>query len=253
MTSPRKHGLSAGVAALWLVRHAQSLGNVADDEARGARAERLTLDVRDPDVDLSPAGERQAAALGTWLSDVIPEEAPGAVFASPYRRAARTGELALAATDLHLPLRQDERLRERDLGSFDGYTGVGIRAHFPEEAERRRSLGKFYYRPPGGESWADVALRVRSFLMSLTDECTDGRVLVFTHQAVAMVFRYVVEDLSEREILDLDGSCQIANCALTTYDRVDGRLQLTRFNEVAHLRGLDEPVTEEPDAATVSS
>ena len=36
--------------------------------------------------------------------------------------------------------------------------------HYPDEAKRRDLLGKFYYRPPGGESWADVALRIRSVL-----------------------------------------------------------------------------------------
>ena len=43
-------------------------------------------------------------------------------------------------------------------------TRSGIREQYPEEAQRRDLLGKFYYRPPGGESWADVALRVRSLL-----------------------------------------------------------------------------------------
>ena len=56
----------------------------------------------------------------------------------------------------------DERLRERDLGLFDGMTGQGIKDTYPEEAARRSAMGKFYYRPPGGESWTDVVLRVRS-------------------------------------------------------------------------------------------
>ena len=43
-------------------------------------------------------------------------------------------------------------------------TGAGIREQYPDEAQRRDLLGKFYYRPPGGESWADVALRIRSLL-----------------------------------------------------------------------------------------
>ena len=38
----------------------------------------------------------------------------------------------------------DERLRERDLGILDGYTGGGIRERYPEEAERRDRIGKFY-------------------------------------------------------------------------------------------------------------
>ena len=61
-------------------------------------------------------------------------------------------------------MRTDERLRERDFGAFDGMTGAGIREQYPDEAKRRDLLGKFYYRPPGGESWADVALRIRSLL-----------------------------------------------------------------------------------------
>jgi broad specificity phosphatase PhoE len=252
MIDRRGSGSGAQLRALWVVRHAQSEGNVADDRARDARAERLTLDVRDPDVELSVTGIRQAEALGTWIGGLPDDERPTAVVSSPYVRAARTANLAVAAAGGTLSVRHDERLRERDLGAFDGYTGVGITAAFPDEADRRQRLGKFYYRPPGGESWADVALRIRSFLMSLRTEFTGERVLVFTHQAVAMVLRYVVEELSEREVLDLDASYQIANCALTSYDDVGGRLELTRFNEVGHLRNLDEPVTKEPDAATVA-
>ena len=44
---------------------------------------------------------------------------------------------------------------------FDGLTGKGIRSRYAEEAERRTHVGKFYYQPPSGESWCDVALRVR--------------------------------------------------------------------------------------------
>ena len=43
-----------GPAALWLVRHAESKGNVADAQATGAGAARLELDVRDPDTPSRP-------------------------------------------------------------------------------------------------------------------------------------------------------------------------------------------------------
>lgn len=238
-------------SALWLVRHAESEGNVADDAARDAGAPRLALDVRDPDVDLSEHGVRQAEALGAWLATLPAAERPTVMLASPYLRVTRTAELAIDAAGLELPVHRDERLRERDLGAFDGFTGAGIRESFPEEAERRQRLGKFYYRPPSGESWADVALRVRSVLMSLAHAADGDRVVVFSHQAVVMVFRYVIEDLSEREVLDIDASCQLANCSVTAYDENAGRLQLTYFNEVAHLAGLGEPVTKEPDPAVV--
>jgi len=76
------------------------------------------------------------------------------------------------------------------------------------------------------------------------------RLLVVAHQAVIMVFRYVLEELTEQELLEVDKEEQVANASLTRYDRdADGNLRLTSFNEVEHLETADEEVTEEPDAA----
>ena len=77
--------------------------------------------------------------------------------------------------------------------------------------------------------------------------------LVVTHQAVAMLFRYVLESLTEAEVLEIDANEQIANAAVTRYELRDGRLTLQAFNEVDHLAEHDEPVTKEPDATAVSS
>lgn len=234
---------------IWLVRHAESRGNVADQRARERGASMLDLDVRDPDVDLSPTGERQAAALGRWLADLPAAARPTAVLSSPYRRAAATAGCALARSRLDLPLRHDERLRERDLGMLDGLTGQGIRERYPEEAERRSRLGKLYYRPPSGESWSDVALRVRSMVDSLRAEHAGERLLVVTHQAVIMLFRYVLERLPEDELLAIDRRVQVANAAVTHYAVTPGGgPQLRSFNDTAHLEDVDEPVPDESAA-----
>jgi broad specificity phosphatase PhoE len=241
-----------GPQALWLVRHAESAGNLADREATESGASDLDLDVRDPDVALSDLGRRQAAALGKWLADQPSAERPDLVLCSPYVRAHDTATIAVREAGLDVELLTDERVRERDLGVFDGFTGRGIREKFPDEATRRKHLGKFYYRPPSGESWADVALRVRSVADMLEQRLADRRVMVVTHQAVAMLFRYVLEGLSEAEVLEIDGREQIANCAVTSYAVQDGRLVLQQVNAVDHLAEFDEPVTEEPDATAVS-
>ena len=232
--------------ALWLVRHGQSVGNVADNAAHEAGAARLDLDVRDPDVDLTDAGVGQAEALGAWLRDQ--DVHPSVVLVSPYQRATRTAAIALQEAGLHVPTMRDERLRERELGILDGWTGVGIRRQFPDEAQRRERLGKFYYRPPGGESWADVALRVRSVMSTLREEYADERVLIVTHQAVITVFRYALEDLSEQDVLDLDHRQPMANCSVTDYESVEGRLELKGYNDVSHVIEQGESVTDEADA-----
>jgi broad specificity phosphatase PhoE len=230
-------------AELWLVRHAQSEGNVADDRARSARAERLELDIRDPDVPLSGAGKEQARALGASWRGLSPEQGrPTRVLSSPYERAYRTAVLAVEAAGWDLPLARDERLRERDLGLLDGFTRYGIEAQFPEEAQRRARLGKFYYRPPGGESWADVAGRVRAVLEGHSPRAGE-RLLVVSHQAVLMLFRYVLEDLDEQQVLEIDRAQGVANTSLTVYAGPPGELSLRTVGDASHLDASVAPVT----------
>jgi broad specificity phosphatase PhoE len=235
-------------SVIWLVRHGESMGNVADAQAQEAGAGRLELDVRDPDVPLSDTGRAQAEALGRYLAALPEDQRPTAALSSPFARALTTAQLA--TENLGVRVRTDERLRERDFGAFDGMTGTGIREQYPDEAGRRDLLGKFYYRPPGGESWADVALRIRSLLATeaLRHDC--DRLLVVAHQAVIMVFRYVLEELTEQELLAVDREHQVANASFTRYELDGGgELQLAEFNVVAHLEAEDEDVTKEPDAA----
>lgn len=237
-----------GPAALWLVRHAESRANVADARAAESGAARLEMDVRDPDVPLSDTGRDTAAALGDWLGGLPAAQRPTAVLSSPFTRAADTARVALDAAGIDLPVRYDERLRERDFGAFDGMTGAGIREEYPEEAQRRDLLGKFYYRPPGGESWADVALRVRSLLDTAERRLADERLLMFTHQAVVKVFRYVLEELTERELMEIDRHEPVANCSVTRYEAgPDGVLRLAEAGAVEHLTRAGRPVVEEPD------
>ena len=169
------------------------------------------------------------------------------VVSSPYRRAAETAKRAVEG--LGLTVQFDERLRERDLGAFDGLTGLGIRSHHPEEAERRKKLGKFYYQPPMGESWADVALRVRSLLDDLRHGHDDADVWLFTHQAVIMSFRYVLEDLDEEKLLEIDRTTPIPNASMTSYERKGDFFELEQFADTAAIEGIGADVTREPQQA----
>src|SRR3954464_2086239 len=87
---PRLVGLDAGPESLTLVRHGESVGNLADAEAHRQNAARLDLDVRDADVELSRTGRQQADALRAWFQDAAEEERPTLVVSSPYRRGADT-------------------------------------------------------------------------------------------------------------------------------------------------------------------
>jgi broad specificity phosphatase PhoE len=220
-------------ARLTVIRHAQSAGNVANDAALAAGLPELDLATRDMDVPLSSLGEQQARELGTWFA--AQAQAPDAVWCSPYRRATDTAAIALAQAGVPARIRLDERLREREFGVLDRLTKVGIEARHPEQAAARAFLGKYYHRPPGGESWADVAHRARTFLTDLRLDHAGDDVVVVTHQAVIMLLRYVLDELDEAALLALDRSVQIANTAVCTWVQQDGRMVLERFDDASHL------------------
>ena len=238
--------------ALWLIRHGESAGNRARDEAEADGRAVIDLADRDMDVPLSDLGRRQAASVGEWIGGMDTREHPTVVLVSPYVRAGQTADLALAAAGLqHLPRVTDERLREREFGILDGLTRRGIRERFPEEADRRKRLGKFYHRPPGGESWADVIKRLRDVIGEIGRDYAGERVLVVAHQVVVLLFRYVLEKLDEETILALDRAEEIANCSLTRfeYDVTARRLILQAWNTTSPLMDEGEIVTREPDVA----
>jgi broad specificity phosphatase PhoE len=233
--------------AIWLLRHGQSLGNVARDLAHESHAETLEIAERDMDVPLSDLGQQQAEAFGQWLGRQ--DEQPDVVLSSPYVRAVETAETALTASGLDCRVHLDERLRERELGILDLLTQRGVASHYPLEAERRKRLGKFYHRPPGGESWVDVALRVRSLRDSLAREHLGRRVLMVTHEVVIVIWRYLIDDLDERQALALSREHPLPNCSLTRYrSGVDDALHLDLDAWTVPLEVEDVAITEDHDA-----
>ena len=239
---------------VWIVRHGESAGNVAAEAAHHEGLHEIAIATRDVDVPLSPLGEQQAAALGRWFAAMPAGERPTVVLSSPYLRALRTAEQVRAAGGLASPgadIVADERLREKEFGILDRLTRHGIAERFPEQAEFRRLLGKFYHRPPGGESWCDVILRLRSALDTLSLHYREDRVLIVCHQVVVLCLRYLLEGMTEEQILAVDRASEVANCSVTSYAfnpaLGGGRLELRLFNFVAPLEEAGAPVTSRRD------
>jgi probable phosphoglycerate mutase len=245
---------------LYIVRHGESAGNVARDVAVRAGHPMIDLAVRDVDVPLSELGEQQSRALGAWFAALPADDKPNVILTSPYLRARQTGDLIVETAGLprdSYSLVVDERLREKEFGVLDRLTAVGIRERHPQQAEFRHLLGKFYHRPPGGESWCDVILRLRSAVEMISREYCGQRVLIICHSVVVLCLRYLIEHMTEDEILAIDRAEEIANCSVTLY-RHDpslgprGNLALELFNFVAPLEEAGAPITSKPDASVAA-
>ncbi|WP_243717301.1 histidine phosphatase family protein [Actinomadura darangshiensis] len=227
-------------ALQWLIltRHGESTGNLAYQAVHGTDAEEAGIPERDADVPLSGTGRAQAAKLGRWLAALPEDERPTLVVSSPYLRALDTAETALARTSYAAPdglrIRVDERLRDREQGILQDLTALGVKNRFPAEADRLHRLGKFYYRPPGGESWADLALRLRSFYRDLQADAPGGRALVVAHDAIVVMTRYLVEELTEREVMEIEKE-PIANASVTRWRHDGSGLAADCYNDCGHL------------------
>ena len=84
-------------------------------------------------------------------------------------------------------------------------------------------------------------------LSDLTAEEQGERVLLVAHQVVVLLVRYVLERMTEQEVLDVDRQGDVANCSVTAYVREHGRLALLTYNDVGHLETSAADVTAESD------
>ena len=220
---------------LVLVRHGQSERNVAKMEAIAiGKKISYAASMRDQDTPLTINGFGQALHVGVELRKM---DLFDVVFTSPYLRTMQTTESILKGIGGPRPkIVQEERIREIEFGIMDGLTRDGMEAKYPEELVRRQKEGKYWYRPPAGESRPDVALRLQSFLITLSRDYSGQKVLVVTHSVVVLMFRKLLERWSEADYLKTDEIDDVQNCSITHYEanEINNKLVLTSYNSVCY-------------------
>lgn len=166
---------------LVVVRHGQTEWNVAGRYQGHA------------DIPLDEEGEAQAAALAETLADL----APDLVVSSDLQRAVRTAAPLAARAGL-VPI-LDRRLREVDVGAWEGLTAEEALARFPVEYTAWRS-GEDVVRG-GGETRAAGGARAAEALCEHAERIRPGGLLVAVSHG--MVLRAALEALREAGRTDL--------------------------------------------------
>ncbi|MBA3685335.1 MAG: histidine phosphatase family protein [Planctomycetes bacterium] len=148
---------------LWLVRHGESEGNSSG--VLQGQAE----------YPLSARGREQVVRLAARLVG----QHFTALYSSDLGRAVATAKILGAAVGL--PVVQDRRLREIDIGSWSGLTFDEIAVRHPEEWSgwmRRRDPA---HRRGGGESYLDLEQRIAPAMTDLAQRHPGGRLLIVSH------------------------------------------------------------------------
>lgn len=147
---------------VYFVRHGQTEWNAAG-RFQGTQ-----------DIPLNDLGKAQAVRSGELLADLLKNDSHDAAkipfVSSPLGRARNTMELMRGV--LGVPphgYELDDRLREIGYGHWEGSTLAQMEVSHPDLfAERQRD--KWGVPPPGGESYASVALRMRDWYDSLLQD-----------------------------------------------------------------------------------
>jgi probable phosphoglycerate mutase len=148
-----------------------------------------------PHTPLTRTGFAQADEMGALLRALLGPKPTLDLWSSPSGRALQT--LAVIAEHLELDwhgTRIDERLHEIDIGDWGGRYYADVAAEGGEMIDREAGL--FTRRPPGGEYYDDVAVRLHSWLDDIADEAPDR--LVVMHGMSSRVLRGLLTGAPER-------------------------------------------------------
>jgi probable phosphoglycerate mutase len=126
------------------------------------------------DVPLSAVGEKQAAAAAARVAGLRPDR----VVTSPLARCRATAA-AVAEAAGGVPVTVEKDLIECDFGAWEGLTFGDVRERFPAELDAW--LGSTSVAPPKGESFQQVAKRVRGAVGRLQQAYEGQTIVIVSH------------------------------------------------------------------------
>ncbi|MBN9061077.1 MAG: histidine phosphatase family protein [Rhizobiales bacterium 65-9] len=141
---------------IYFIRHGETDWN-AEGRLQGQR-----------DIPLNDLGRVQAHEAGAKLKATVPLIEDCEFLCSPMLRTRETMEIARRAMGLHgVGYRLEDRLKELTFGEWEGSIWSEVKARDPIGA-KARTRDKWNFAPPGGESYAMLAERVRPVIDGLT-------------------------------------------------------------------------------------
>jgi broad specificity phosphatase PhoE len=126
------------------------------------------------DIPLNDEGRAQAVRCGDILQELFEREGRAAgdygYVSSPLVRATETMDIVRAALGLQRAgYRTDERLAEIAFGTWEGLTYPDVLVREPDVVERRER-SKWLFRPPGGETYEEVAERMAAWYATVEQD-----------------------------------------------------------------------------------
>ena len=134
----------------------------------------------DPSLNATGIAQAQAAA------DALCADEFAALYSSDLKRAWETADQIAALK--HLTILPEPRLREINLGAWQGMFSPDIRAQYPQEFQQWHNA-PLYAHPPGGEDLRALIARVLAALADLRARHSGEQICVVAHELPIAVIR----------------------------------------------------------------
>ncbi len=228
---------------LFLVRHGQSEGNLVrktfEETNNEVSFSDCFMNLHESQYKLTGLGILQAEKAGRWLFDNHFYKFDR-MLVSNNVRAMQTA-CFLKVDDASWMI--DFNLRERDGGLFNVIKPSERDSNYKDQ-QKFFDTQPFLFRPPQGESIADVCIRIKIVLDTLARECDGMNVIIVCHGHVMRAFRIILERMSLQKSAELLASgeewAKVPNCSIIQYTRQDPKDEYSplwnKFNWVRMIR-----------------
>ena len=196
---------------LYIVRHGETVWNILD-KMQGVK-----------DSSLTDKGKNHAEKMGEKLKAL--DAGFSVLYSSDLGRAFDTA--ALINKSLNLDIKTDERLRERNMGVFEGHSWDYVRENYKQDFNCLVSDDDSY-RIPEGESRGDYRDKVISFMEYIAEKHEGENVLAVTHRGFINFFLRIILNIP----LNARSGLKINNASLSVFTLHKGRWLLERFGDI---------------------
>jgi probable phosphoglycerate mutase len=178
------------------------------------------------DPELTADGLAQAELVATEVAKLEPE----VLISSPLQRTSQTAEAIARVTGLEINFEKD--WFELSFGDWDGKSIEEVKAEDPDGYQAW--LNSSSYRPGGGESYDEAAIRIDEALERLVAQYPGKKVVVVTHNGVIKSAANLAIGGPNDGVFHMDASpCSISSISIWPSD---GLRALRSFNERGHHR-----------------
>ena len=182
------------------------------------------------DVPLSPTGHQQAVLLGERLCEAFDVTV---LYTSPLRRARETAEVVGRLVRVVPQIEQN--LRELDGGELTNLTFEEARTRYPDLILRGRSAPGS--RIPGGESYADLHMRVQHAVGGIVRQNPGGQVVVITHGGPIVAYLRAAMGFTWDAKSKPRFACDAISVHHLRFEEA-GEKTVIRLNDTVHLGGM---------------